>query len=73
VAAVTVPTTKFRGIRVKRDRGRSWGFVYWLPLVIDFGYLRFNRWWWHNLHARFAWVYRLHYGEWPLYHEWKRP
>lgn len=57
---------------MKRDAGRSWGFVAWSPLVIDFGYMRFNRWWWHNLHCRFAWVYRLHHGEWPTYHEWDR-
>lgn len=60
-------------IRVAPERtGRSWGFVSWLPVVVDFGVVRFNRWWWHNLHCRFPLVYRLHYGEWPLYREWKR-
>lgn len=65
-------STLRRGVRVKRDHGRSWGFVSWLPLVIDFGYLRFNRHWWHNLHCQFAWVYRLHHGEWPTYWYWDK-
>lgn len=63
--------SRFR-VRVKRDCGRSWGYVGWLPFVIDFGYLTYNRWWRHNLCATFAWVYLLRYGRWPLYHEWDK-
>lgn len=47
------------------------------PLIIDFGYLRYNRYWWHNVRATFALAYRLRYyrlryGHWPVYWYWDR-
>jgi hypothetical protein len=47
-------------------------YVAWFPLHWECGRPRYNRWWWHNLHCRSAWIYRLHYGQWPTYWYWRR-
>lgn len=59
-------------MRIRVGPQRPWGFVSWLPIVVHFGYLSWNRWWLHNCMCKFPRLYRLRYGRWPLYWYWRK-
>ena len=43
------------------------------PVVVEGWRLRRNHWWWHNIEATHAWVFRLRHGYWPTYWYWRHP
>jgi hypothetical protein len=74
-AATPSPRSLFRrvlprahGLRVAPDRVQL--FSSCSPVVIDFGYLRWNGHWWKNLGATHWWIFWLQHREKPTYWYW---